>query len=102
MKITVGDVMNNKANVRKYLSVHPENGKIYVNGACFDVVLIDKTEEWDKLITKIQETEEENKRLKGLLAKIENNMGITDEENDILLEEIRDVLKGRGQLELFY
>ncbi|GKV70255.1 hypothetical protein NCCP2716_27530 [Sporosarcina sp. NCCP-2716] len=49
MKITVGDVMKSKANVRDYLSVHPENGRIYANIDCVDIVLIDRTEEWDVL-----------------------------------------------------
>lgn len=49
MKITVGDVMKSKANVRDYLSTHPTNGRIYVNADCSDVVLVDKTSEWDEL-----------------------------------------------------
>lgn len=49
MKITVMDVMNSKSDVREYLSVHPENGRIYVNSKAENVVLIDKTEEWDEL-----------------------------------------------------
>lgn len=77
MKITVGDVMNSKANVRKYLSVHPENGRIYVDAACFDTVLIDKTEEWEKL-------QQENQRYREARKKIEERY---DKEYDIQANE---------------
>lgn len=41
--------MSSKVNVRDYLSVHPENGRIYVNGKVMDKVLVDRTAEWDEL-----------------------------------------------------
>ncbi|ARK23290.1 hypothetical protein SporoP37_00350 [Sporosarcina sp. P37] len=52
--------MNNKANVRDYLSVHPENGRIYANIDVMDKVLIDRTAEWDAL-------KAENERLREAL-----------------------------------
>lgn len=49
MKITVGDVTNSRVNVRDYLSVSDENGRIYVKFEAMDEVLIDRTAEWDEL-----------------------------------------------------
>lgn len=86
MKITVGDVTNNRANVRDYMDFDDETGRIYVQGEHLATVLIDRSDEWENL-------KEKNKRYRELLEKIENNMGITDAENDSLLEEIDRVLK---------
>ena len=49
MKITVGDVMNSRNDVRDYLSVSEEDDRIYVKLEAMDVVLIDRTAEWDEL-----------------------------------------------------
>ena len=43
----------------------------------------------------------ENERYRRLLAKIENNMGITPEEDEELLREIEIALGDEEQLELF-
>jgi len=43
----------------------------------------------------------ENERYRRLLAKIENNMGITPEEDEKLLREIEIALGDEEQLELF-
>lgn len=64
-----------------------ETGRIYVQGEYLATVLIDKSDEWKNL-------KEKNERYRKLLEKIENNMGITDAENDSLLEEINEALKG--------
>ena len=57
---------------------------------------------------KVQELKKENELLKSeneryrrLLAKIENNMGITPEEDEKLLREIEIALGDEEQLELF-
>ncbi len=49
MKVTVRDVTNNKVNVRNYMNVDEETGRIYVDGLNLDTVLIDKSKEWDEL-----------------------------------------------------
>lgn len=49
MKITVRDVTNNEVNVRDYMRYDEETGNIYVAWEHLDTVLIDKTEEWERL-----------------------------------------------------
>lgn len=60
MKVTVGDVTNNKVNIRDYMSVDEETGRICVQGEELDRVLIDKSKEWDEL-------KKENARLREAL-----------------------------------
>lgn len=82
MKITVGEVMNNKADVRDYLSVH-EDGRIFVNIEAFDKVLIDKTDEWDEL-------KAENERLREALKLVRSGF-CTDEDMEFIVD---NALKG--------
>lgn len=49
MKVTLGDVTNSKVNVRDYMGVDEETGRIFVDGLKLDTVLIDKSAEWDEL-----------------------------------------------------
>lgn len=86
MKITVMDVMNSKSNVRDYLSVHPENGRIYVNSKAEDVVLIDRTAEWDEL-------KAENERLRKALKLVGSDI-CTDEDREFIVEK---ALKGESK-----
>ncbi|MCG5104417.1 hypothetical protein [Oceanobacillus alkalisoli] len=63
MKVTVGDVTNNKVNVRDYMGVDEETGRIFVDGLKLDTVLIDKSEEWDEL-------KRQNERYRDLLNRL--------------------------------
>lgn len=66
MKVTVGDVINNKVNVRDYMTYDEETKRIFVDGNALDVVLIDKSDEWQKL-------KDENRRYKQALEYYANN-----------------------------
>lgn len=63
MKVTVRDVTNIDVNVRDYMNYDEETGRIYVDLTKLDEVLIDKTEEWERL-------KEENKRYREYLELI--------------------------------
>ena len=81
MKITVGDVTNSRANVRDYLSVSDENGRIYVKYEAMHKVLIDRSAEWEELTL-------ENTRLREVLHFYANG------ENG---EKARQALKGESK-----
>ncbi len=91
MKVTVWDVTNNKVNVRDYMSVDEETGRIYVDGLKLETVLIDKTAEWDEL-------KQKNKRYREAIDKIKEcvNEHLSDgtEINPYKIDDIVDVLGG--------
>ncbi|MBN6206248.1 hypothetical protein JYK21_07275 [Ralstonia pickettii] len=70
MKVTVGDVTNNKVNVRDYMGADEETGRIFVDGLKLDTVLIDKSEEWDEL-------QQQNKRYREALEFYRNGLNYT-------------------------
>lgn len=75
MKVTVGDVTNSKCNVRDYLSYDEDTGRIYVEGEAIDTVLIDKSEEWDKLQSTIDDLSMAHDNLQRELADIKQHIG---------------------------
>lgn len=75
--------------LQQLLSSHEPHGRNYTNG------------QYVQLRERVQELETKNESYEKLLRKIENNMGITDEENEMLLSEIEEELSDIVQQKLF-
>lgn len=63
MKVTVWDVTNSGCNIRDYMNVDEDTGRIYVQMEHMYTVLIDKTEEWESLKKELYDAKEEVKAL---------------------------------------
>lgn len=113
MKVTVGDVTNNKCNVREYLTCD-EDGTIFVDLDALDTVLIDKSNEWDNLqreladiksmmpkdkhtlIKSLISRNRELSKLRDVIRQDSDKIQELEDKNDILRHSINDVSGAAG------